>query len=86
MKKSERYIFAKALAESFSVEELKAMRKKLLTTGTEGRITSWSDIGLSSSVSYDFNSATAIDILSAAIGMLEGCFTMKRDRIRKFVL
>lgn len=86
MKKSERYIFAKALAESFSVEELKAMRKKLLTTGTEGRVTSWSDIGLSSSVSYDFNSATAIDILSAAIGMLDGCFMMKRDHIRKFVL
>ena len=86
MTKSEKMVFAKALADTFTGDELKAMRKKALMCATEGKVTSWSDVGLSSSISYDFNLATAVDILSAAIGMLDGSFTMKRDRIRKFVL
>ena len=86
MKQQERFIFAKALAETFSVDELKAMRKKTLTAGTEGRVTSWSDVGLSSSMTYEFNSAVAVDILSAAIAMCEGTFRHNKEKIRKFVL
>ena len=86
MQKTERLIFARALADTFTVEELKTMRKKTLTTSTEGRVTSWSDVGLSSSVSYEFNSAVAVDILSAAIAICEGTFKCRRDGIKKFVL
>ena len=86
MTKNEKLTFAKALSETFSVQELKTMRKKALTSGMEGKVTSWSDVGLSSSISYDFNIATAVDILSAAIGIMEGSFNIKRDCIKKFVL
>lgn len=62
------------------------MRKKALTTGVNGRVTSWADVGLSSSISYDFNVITAVDVLTAAIDMLNGKCVGKCDRIRKFVL
>lgn len=86
MTKSEKLTFARALADSFSVQELKQMRKKALTTGMEGKVTSWSDVGLSSSISYDFNVASAVEILTAAIGIMEGTFNVTRDCIKKFVL
>lgn len=86
MTKNEKLTFARALADTFSIQELKTMRKKALTSGMEGKVTSWSDVGLSSSISYDFNIATAVDILSAAIGIMEGSFNIKRDCIKKFVL
>lgn len=86
MKKSEKIIFAKALSETFTKEELQEMRKKCLSVGMEGKVTSWSDVGLSSSISYDFNCVVAIDILTAAIAILNGEFKMQSDRIRKFVL
>lgn len=63
------------------------MRKKALTSGMNGKVTSWSDVGLSSSISYDFNVVTAVDVLTAAIDMLQGkCVGRSGDRIRKFVL
>lgn len=89
MTKSEKLVFARALAETFTEEELKDMRKKCLSSGVNGKVTSWSDVGLSSSMTYDFNIVSAVDILSAAIGILNGSFCMnggKSDRIRKFVL
>lgn len=87
MDKSTKLVFARSLAETFTVEELQNMRKKALTTGMNGKVTSWSDVGLSSSISYDFNVITAVDVLTAAIDMLQGkCVGRCGDRIRKFVL
>ena len=87
IQKSEKLVYSRALAETFSEQELRDMRKKCLTSGMNGKVTSWADVGLSSSVSYDFNIVTAIDILTAAIDMLQGkCVQGKCDRIRKFVL
>jgi hypothetical protein len=74
MTNSEKIVFARALAETFTEEELKEMRKKALTSGMSGKVTSWSDVGLSTSISYDFNIAVAIDLLSAALQMLNGTF------------
>lgn len=86
MTRSEKIVFAKALSETFSVDDLKAMRKKALMSGIDGKVTSWSDVGLSSSISYDFNLATAVDILTAALGMIDGSINIKKEKIRKFVL
>lgn len=88
MTKSERIIYAKALAETFSLEELQQMRKKALVSGNEGRVSSWSDVGLSSSITYAFELGVAIDVLSAAISIVKGesAAIGKKDRIRKFVL
>lgn len=88
MTKSERIIYAKALAETFSLSELQQMRKKALMSGSEGRVTSWSDVGLSSSIAYAFDLGTAIDVLSAAISIINGdCSKVaSKDKIRKFVL
>ena len=44
------------------------------------------DIGLSSSISYDFNVVTAVDILTAALDMLQGKCVGKNKGIVKFVL
>lgn len=55
-------------------------------SGIDGKVTSWSDVGLSSSISYDFNLATAVDILTAALGMIDGSINIKKEKIRKFVL
>ena len=62
------------------------MRKKALSAGINGKITSWNDIGLSSSISYDFNVVTAVDILTAALDMLQGKCVGKNKGIVKFVL
>lgn len=86
MTRSEKLVFARSLAETFTEEELKQMRKKALTSGINGKVTSWSDVGLSSSISYDFNIVMAVDILTAAIDMLNGKSVGKGERIRKFVL
>lgn len=88
MNKSERIIYARALAETFSLEELQQMRKKALISGSEGRVSSWSDVGLSSSITYSFDLGVAIDVLSAAIAIIKGetASFAKKDRIRKFVL
>jgi hypothetical protein len=88
MTKSERIIYAKALAETFSLEELQQMRKKALISGNEGRVTSWGDVGLSSQITYAFDLGVAIDVLSAAISIVKGETSAigKMDRIRKFVL
>lgn len=87
MDKSTKIVFARSLAETFTEQELKDMRKKALTSGMNGKVTSWSDVGLSSSISYDFNVVTAVDVLTAAIDMLQGkCVGRSGDRIRKFVL
>ena len=86
MTRTEKLVYSRALAETFTVEELQAMRKKALTSGVNGRVTSWSDIGLSSSMTYDFNIVVAVDILTAAIDMLNGKCVGKGDRIKKFVL
>ena len=86
MTRTEKIVFARSLAETFTEEELKGMRKKALTSGINGKVTSWSDVGLSSSISYDFNIVTAVDIITAAIDMLNGkCITSKQG-IKKFVL
>lgn len=86
MNKSEKLVYARALAETFTEQELKDMRKKCLTSGVGGRVTSWSDVGLSSSMSYDFNIVTAVDILTAALDMLQGKCVGKNKGIVKFVL
>ena len=88
MTKSERIIYAKALAETFPLEELQKMRKKALIAGNEGRVTSWGDVGLSSQITYAFDLGVAIDVLSAAISIVKGetAAIGKKDRIRKFVL
>ena len=86
MTRTEKLVYSRALAETFSVEELQAMRKKALTSGIGGKVTSWSDIGLSSSMTYDFNVVTAVDILTCAIDMLSGRCVKKNEGIKKFVL
>ena len=86
MNRTEKLVYSRALAETFTLEELQAMRKKALTSGIGGKVTSWSDIGLSSSLSYDFNIVVAVDILTAAIDMLNGKCIKKGERIKKFVL
>lgn len=87
IKRTEKIVYARALAETFTEQELKEMRKKCLTSGMNGKVTSWADVGLSSSVTYDFNIVTAIDLLTAALDILQGkCISNSSDRIRKFVL
>lgn len=86
MNKQEKLVFARSLAETFTESELKEMRKKALTSGMNGKVTSWSDVGLSSSLSYDFNIVVAVDILTAAIDMLRGNFKCNSSGIKKFVL
>lgn len=86
MNRTEKLVYSRALAETFTEAELKAMRKQCLTSGVSGRVTNWSDIGLSSSISYDFNVVTAVDILTAAIDMLNGKCITKGKGIVKFVL
>lgn len=86
MTKNEKLTYAIALSQTFSEEELQNMRKELLVSGIKGKITSWGDIGLSSSISYDFNVGTAVEVITAAISILNGTFKYNKDRIRKFVL
>lgn len=86
MNRTEKLVYSRALAETFTEQELKDMRKKALTSGIGGKVTAWSDIGLSSSISYDFNIAVAVDILTAAIDMLQGKCVKSGNKIRKFVL
>ena len=86
MNRTEKLVYSRALAETFTVEELQAMRKQCLTSGVKGRVTNWSDIGLSSSISYDFNVVTAVDILTAALDMLQGKCVKSGNKIKKFVL
>lgn len=86
MNKNEKLVYARALSETFSVEELKEKRKKLLQDGINGKVTSWSDIGLSSSVSYDFTIFDAVDMLTTALDMQAGKYQAKKERIRKFVI
>lgn len=86
MNKNEKLVYARALSETFSVEELREKRKKLLQDGINGKVTSWSDIGLSSSVSYDFTILDAVDMLTTALDMQAGKYQVKKDRIRKFVI
>lgn len=86
MTRTEKIVFGRALAETFSEKELKEMRKKCLTSGINGKVTSWSDVGLSSSMSYDFNLITAVDILTCAIDMLHGKKVVVKQDIKKFVL
>jgi hypothetical protein len=86
MTRTEKVVFARSLAETFTEEELKEMRKKALTSGINGKVTSWSDVGLSSSISYDFNIVTAVDIITAALDMLQGKCINHKQSIRKFVL
>lgn len=86
MNKNEKLVYARALAETFSVDELREKRKKLLQDGMNGKVTSWSDIGLSSSVSYDFTVLDAVDMLTTALDMQAGKYQVKKDRIRKFVI
>lgn len=86
MNKNEKLVYARALSETFSAEELKEKRKKLLQDGINGKVTSWSDIGLSSSVSYDFTILDAVDMLTTALDMQAGKYQAKKDRIRKFVI
>ena len=87
MNKSEKLVYARALAETFTEQELKDMRKKCLTSGISGKVTSWSDVGLSSSMSYDFNIVVAIDLITAALDMLQGkCIGKNNGVIKKFVM
>lgn len=86
MNKNEKLVYARALSETFSVEELREKRKKLLQDGINGKVTSWSDIGLSSSVAYDFTILDAVDMLTTALDMQAGKYQAKKDRIRKFVI
>ena len=86
MNKNEKLVYARALSETFTVDELKEKRKKLLQDGINGKVTSWSDIGLSSSVSYDFSILDAVDMLTTALDMQAGKYQVKKDRIRKFVI
>lgn len=51
-----------------------------------GRVTNWSDVGLSSSISYDFNVVIAVDLLTAAIDLLQGKCISRGNGIKKFVL
>ena len=86
MNKNEKLVYARALAETFSVDELREKRKKLLQDGINGKVTSWSDIGLSSSVAYDFTILDAVDMLTTALDMQAGKYQAKKERIRKFVI
>lgn len=87
MTNTEKIVFARALADTFSKEELQQMRKKCLTGGINGKVSSWSDIGLSSAVIYDFNIGTAVDLLTAAIDIQDGKkINNNSNRIVKFVM
>lgn len=86
MTKNEKLTYAIALSQTFDSEYLQNMRKELLVSGIKGKITSWGDIGLSSSISYDFNVGTAVEVITAALSILNGTFRYNKDRIRKFVL
>lgn len=86
MNRSEKLVFARAVAQTFTDKEIKEMRKKCLTAGVNGKVTSWSDIGLSTSMTYDFNLVTAVDILTAALDILNGACIGKKEKIKKFVL
>ena len=86
MNKNEKLVYARALSETFSVDELREKRKKLLQDGINGKVTSWSDIGLSSSVAYDFTILDAVDMLTTALDMQAGKYQAKKERIRKFVI
>lgn len=86
MDKTEKLVFARALAETFTEQELKEMRKKCLTGGINGKVTSWSDVGLSTSLTYDFNIVIAVDVITAAIDILNGKCVKSGSKIKKFVL
>jgi hypothetical protein len=86
MKFSERAAYAQALSDSFSEDELRAMLKRCLESGLNGKVTSWSDVGLSSSIAFDFQIGTAVDILSAAIRIKVGSWKPQSQSIKKFVL
>ena len=86
MNRQEKIVYARALAETFTEQELKDFRKKCLTSGMNGRVTNWSDIGLSSSISYDFNVVIAVDLLTAALDLLQGKCISRGNGIKKFVL
>ena len=51
-----------------------------------GKVTSWSDVGLSSSISYDFNVVIAVDLLTAALDLLQGKCISRGSGIKKFIL
>lgn len=87
MKFSERAAYAQALSDTFSDDELRAMLKKCLTNGINGKVTSWSDVGLSSSMTFDFSIGTAVDIISAALRIKAGSWhPQSQGVIKKFVL
>lgn len=64
-------IYSEQLAEEYSEAQLLDMRRQLLAAGGK-RITSWSDIGLSASSTYDVDTATMVAILARAIKIKRG--------------
>lgn len=69
--RKEKFVMARALSRTFTKAELQARLRAALENDGQ-RITSWTDIGLSSAVSYDFSLSAAIDILSAALDIQAG--------------
>lgn len=71
MRRRDKIVLARSMATVFSEAELKEKLKALLSVDGQ-RVTAWSDIGLSSSVSYEFTIADAVDIINAALHLLNG--------------
>lgn len=71
MRRRDKIVLARSMANVFSKEELQEKLKALLSSDGQ-RVTAWSDIGLSSSVSYEFSIADAVDIINAALLLLNG--------------
>lgn len=59
------------MATLYTEEELTAKLRGLLETDGQ-RVTAWTDIGLSSSLSYDFTIPQAIECINAALAVKRG--------------
>lgn len=64
-------LLARAVAEEFTADEIRAKRKKLLS-GEGKRVASWSDVGLSVSHQYDFSFADAVAVYIRALDIVSG--------------
>lgn len=62
---------AKDFAELYSVEQLQAARKALIAAGGK-RITTWSDIGISSTAYFELDTPTQLAILRKALFLRHG--------------
>lgn len=71
MTRSEKITLARSMATLYTEDELTAKLRGLLETDGQ-RVTAWTDIGLSSSLSYDFTIPQAIECINAALAVKRG--------------